>query len=62
MRDAHPVKGKVITYKHKKYEIGEIYFIPNNPELYVQLKHNGCSLNVMLNEVRQLIISTKKPL
>lgn len=60
MRDAYTIKGKVITYKNKKYEIGEVYFVPDNPELYVQLKKDGTSLNVPLKEISHLITSTEK--
>jgi hypothetical protein len=59
MRDAYTIKGKVITYKNKKYEIGEVYFVPDNPELYVQLKENGISLNVQLKEITQILTSSK---
>jgi hypothetical protein len=60
MRDAHSIKGEIITYKNENYEIGDVYFIPENPELYIQLIRHGGSLNVRLNEIIHLITSPKK--
>lgn len=60
MRDAYVIEGETITYKKEQYEIGNVYFIPNNPELYVQLKKDGVSLNVRLDDIKHLITSNKK--
>jgi len=60
MRDAHIIEGQIITYKKEKYEIGNVYFIPNNPELYVQLKKDGISLNVKLVDIISSLMSLKK--
>lgn len=60
MRDAYIVSGEKIIYKESEYIIGNFYFIPNNPELYVELKKNGCCLNVRLRDVIQLIITIPK--
>jgi len=60
MRDAHVIEGQIITYKKEKYEIGNVYFIPNNPELYVQLKKDGISLNVRLGDIIPSLMSLKK--
>jgi hypothetical protein len=60
MRDAHIIEGQIITYKKEKYEIGNVYFIPNNPELYVQLKKDGISLNVRLGDIIPSLMSLKK--
>lgn len=60
MRDAHIIEGQIITYKKEKYEIGNVYFIPNNPELHVQLKKGGVSLNVKLVEIISSLMSLKK--
>lgn len=60
MRDAHIIEGQIITYKKEKYEIGNVYFVPNNPELYVQLKKDGISLNVRLGDIIPSLMSLKK--
>lgn len=60
MRDAYKLKGQTISYKKEKYEIGDIYFIPNNPELFIQLKKDGDNLNVKLKDITPIAISIKK--
>jgi hypothetical protein len=60
MRDAYKLKGQTISYKKEKYEIGDIYFIPNNPELFIQLKKDGDNLNVKLKDITPIDISIKK--
>jgi hypothetical protein len=60
MRDAYKLKGQIISYKKEKYEIGDIYFIPNNPELFIQLKKDGGNLNVKLKDITPIDISIKK--
>jgi hypothetical protein len=61
MKDAYVVSGEKITYKNDEYVIGNFYFVPNNPSLFVQLKKNGCSLNVRLEDIQNLITSIQKP-
>lgn len=51
MKDGQNIKGKIITYKEEKYEIGDVYVIANNPELYVQLKKDGTSMNVKMSNI-----------
>jgi hypothetical protein len=60
MRDGIIVEGQTITYDKERFTIGHIYFIPNNPELYVQLKKDGFSLNVKLSEIIPNLTSKKK--
>jgi uncharacterized membrane protein len=55
MRDAYVIHGQKITYMDKEWTIGVIYFIPNNPKLYVQLKSGITSMNVELLSVINLI-------
>jgi hypothetical protein len=59
MRDANIVSGQIITYKEQTYELGSIYFIENNPNLYVELIKNETSLNVVLDEIIPILISKK---
>ena len=56
MRDANIIYGQVVTYKKRKYTIGDIYFIHNNLDLYVQLISDGTNLNVKLNDIIPLIV------
>lgn len=61
MRDAYKIQGQKIDYKDKTWEIGNVYFVPGNPNLFVALKNNGTFLNVMLKDVVNLITSIEKP-
>jgi hypothetical protein len=61
MRDAYKIQGEKIDYKDETWEIGNVYFVPGNPELYVELKNNGIFFNVMLKDVVNLITSITKP-
>jgi hypothetical protein len=61
MKDAYVVSGEKITYKNDEYVIGNFYFVPDNPSLFVQLKKNGSSLNVRLEDIQNLITSIQKP-
>ncbi len=61
MKDGYNVLGEKITYNKSDYVIGNFYFVPNNPELYVELKKNGCSMNVRLCDIKHLITSIQKP-
>lgn len=61
MKDAYVVFGEKIKYQNEIYTIGDFYFVPDNPNIFVQLKKNGCSLNVRLDDVKHLITSIPKP-
>lgn len=61
MKDAHIVFGEQIKYQDETYTIGDFYFVSNNPNIFVQLKKNGCSLNVRLDDIKHLITSIQKP-
>ena len=57
MRDAFNIKGEQVKFMDKVWTIGEVMFVPNNPNLYVELKSNSVTLNTPLKEVTDLIIS-----
>jgi len=57
MKDAFQIKGEQIKFMDKDWTIGEVMFIPNNPNLYVELKSNGVTMNAQLKEVINLIVS-----
>jgi hypothetical protein len=61
MKDAYVVFGEQIEYQNETYTIGDFYFVPDNPNIFVQLRKNGCSLNVRLDDVKHLITSIPKP-
>ena len=61
MKDGYIVSGEKITYNESDYVIGNFYFVPDNPELYVELKKDGCSMNVRLCDIKHLITSIPKP-
>lgn len=58
MRDAFKIKGEKIIFQDKIWEIGEVHYVPNNPNLYVELKDNGLNMNVRLNEIIEPLVST----
>lgn len=61
MKDAFKVKGEKITYQERVWEVGDFFFVPDNPELYVELVGHGVFYNVRLSEITQIITSIEKP-
>jgi hypothetical protein len=59
MRDGNKIKGRKIWYMNNLWEIGDIYSVPGNSELYVQLKDNLISMNVRMEEVKKVITETE---
>ena len=57
MRDAFNIKGEQVKFMDKVWTIGEVMFVPNNPNLYVELKSNGVTMNTQLKDITNLIIS-----
>ena len=57
MRDAYKVIGKEIDYMDKTWTINEFYYIPNYPDIYVELYDGNLRMNVMLNKIIDLIIN-----
>lgn len=60
MRDAYQIHGEKIFFRDKEWEIGVVYFLPGNNELYVQLKDGMISMNVRLSDVIGSITSIVK--
>jgi hypothetical protein len=54
------IEGKKIWYKNNLWEIGDIYSVSGNPELFVQLKHNSIRMNVRMEEIKKIITETEK--
>ena len=55
MRDALIIIGKQINYMDKTWVIKEFYYVPNNPNIYVQLSRGTINMNVMLKNITELI-------
>jgi len=55
MRDANLVKGTVINYMGDDWTVGDFYFFPVNPRIYVGLKKGGVQMNIELDLVKDLI-------
>jgi hypothetical protein len=55
MRDANLVKGTVISYMGNDWTVGDFYFFPGNPRIYVGLKKDGVQMNVDLDSVKNII-------
>ena len=55
MRDAFKIIGKEIYYKGKIWVINEFYYVPNNPDIYVELYDGSIRMNVRLDNIRELI-------
>jgi len=55
MRDANLVKGTVINYMGNDWTVGDFYFFPGNPRIYVGLKKDGVQMNVDLDSVKNII-------
>jgi len=56
MRDAFIIKGKKINYMETNWVITELYYVPNNPNLYVELYDGTSRMNVILDTIKHLII------
>jgi len=56
MRDAFVIKSKEINYMGTNWVITELYYVPNNPNLYVELYDGKSRMNVELESIKDLII------
>jgi hypothetical protein len=57
MRDANKVIGKEIDYMGSQWIINDLYYVPNNPNIYVELYNGKIRMNVMLDKLVDLIIN-----
>ena len=46
MLDGFILKGTPINYRDEDWVIGDVLFVPGNPQLYVELKKRGITMNV----------------
>lgn len=56
MRDGMIIKGKEIFYKDKLWVINEFYYVEDNPNIFVKLYDGNRSMNVMLDDIKSLIV------
>ena len=56
MRDAFRIIGKEINYMNRTWKINDFYYVPNNPNIYVELFNGNIRMNVMLDTIKDLII------
>jgi hypothetical protein len=55
MRDAFKVIGKEIEYMDKTWTINDFYYVPTNPDIYVELYNGSYRMNVRLDVIKHLI-------
>jgi hypothetical protein len=55
MRDAFKVIGKQIDYMDKTWVINDFYYVPTNPDIYVELFNGSYKMNVKLDVIKDLI-------
>lgn len=55
MRDANFVKGTVINYMGDDWTVGDFYYCPGNPRIYVGLKKGSIQMNVDLDLIKDII-------
>lgn len=56
MRDGIIIKGKEILFKDKLWVINEFYYVEDNPNIFVKLYDGNKSMNVMLDDIKSLIV------
>jgi hypothetical protein len=56
MRDGITIKGKEIEYENKTWIVNEFYYVPTNPNIYVELYDGSVRMNVMLDDIKSLIV------
>ena len=59
MLDGFVLKGTPINYYDENWVIGDVLFVPGNPQLYVELKRGGIIMNVRWVDISPII--TKEP-
>ena len=55
MRDAYLIRGKEIEDQGKTWIINEFFYIPSNPDVYVELYDGRVRLNVRLDDIKKII-------
>ena len=59
MLDGFVLKGTPITYGDEDWVIGDVLFVPGNPDFFVELKKGGITMNVRIKDIN--LIVTKEP-
>ena len=56
------LKGTPIKYHNENWVIGEVMYVPGNPDLFVELKIGGTTMNVKLKDISPLIVKEPQPI
>ena len=59
MLDGFVLNGTPINYHDEDWVIGDVLFVPGNPQLYVELNKGGITMNVRWVDISPII--TKEP-
>ena len=59
MLDGFVLKGTQINYYDENWVIGDVLFVTGNPQLYIELKKGGITMNVRWVDISPII--TKEP-
>lgn len=59
MLDGFVLRGTPINYRDRDWVIGDVLFVPGNPQLYVELKNGGITMNVRWVDISPII--SKEP-
>ena len=59
MLDGYVLKGTPINYHDEDWVIGEVLFVPGNPNFYVELKNGKVTMNVRVEDISSIV--TKEP-
>jgi hypothetical protein len=59
MLDGFVLKGTPINYHDEDWVIGDVLFVTGNPQLYIELKKGGITMNVRWVDISPII--TKEP-
>jgi len=62
MLDGYVLKGTPIKYHDEDWVIGEVIYVPGNPDLFVELKIGGTTMNVKLKDISPLIVKEPQPI
>ena len=57
MRDAYIIKGKEITYMGETWVINEFFYVPSNPDMFIELNNKKVKMNVRWDDIKDLVVS-----
>jgi len=60
MLDGFVLKGTPINYHNEDWIIGDVLFVPGNPQLFVALEKGGNIMNVKWDDISSIITKESK--